>query len=586
MDKEMKWLNLVALALLCCQVHCSTSDDDRRSHQACPAFFVYTDNSCHCGLSMDEETTQYQWTKHAVKCHITANTTDAYLNSGYCMSYNESTGIVIAYCPYNSCSEREESRCIGKGLRFIKIPRDPLLINNVMCGEISRTGFLCSRCKEGLGPAVFHYGLPCVKCLGNTRGWLLYFTLALLPSTLFFLLLTALQIHASSASLNSMVIMCQLLVSVINWNPAAYFSEVKLLHSFQTFLFTVYGIWNLDFFRYVIPPFCISEDLTALQIVSLEYLVAVYPLILITVTYILIELHDGGCSILISMWRPFHKCFTRFRRQWNPKTTIIHAFASFLLLSYLKIMVISITLLRTTQLYNATFQKVNRKSAYIDPSLQLFDVHHAPYAALSLTTLLIFTVLPLLLLFLYPLRLTQRFFFIRANFLREVIQSLQGCYKDGTGHAGERDLRIFSAIFLFLRIIYVGVFILPNSVTISAGIIIAFMMVPLVSYFKPYKEDWCNSWSSFVFLAIASTVCVAIWSHILVAYIVMNILGCLPLLYMILLVLIVAVKKTCLAEKLKFICQGVTRWYPGCARVASDADESLPYRLIMTEMQL
>ena len=582
----MTWLTLVSLALLCCQVHCSTGDDDRLNHQACPAFFVYTDHSCHCGLSMDEETTLYHWTWHILKCHITANTTDAYLNSAYCMSYNESTGIVITLCPYNSCYQREENRCIGRGLRFIKIPRDPLLINDIMCGEIGRTGFLCSRCKEGLGPAVFHYGLPCVKCLGNTRGWLLYFTLAFLPSTLFFLLLTALQIHLSSASLNSMVLMCQLSVCSINGNPASYFSGVKLLHSFQTFQITMYGIWNLDFFRYVIPPFCISEDLTALQIVSLEYLVAVYPLILITVTYILIELHDGGCSVLISMWRPFHRCYTHFRRQWNPKTTIIHAFASFLLLSYLKIMVISTTLLRTTQLYNATFQKVNRKSAYIDPSLQLFDIHHAPYAALSLTTLFIFTVLPLLLLFLYPLRLTQRFFFIRANFLREVIQSLQGCYKDGTGHAGERDLRIFSAIFLFLRIIYVGVFILPNSVTISAGIIISFMMVPLVSFLKPYKEDWCNVWSSIVLLTIGTMDFAVVLSHILVAYIVMNILGCLPLLYMILLVLIVAVKKTCLAEKLKCICQGVTRWCPGNAKVAANADESLPYRLIMTEMQL
>ena len=88
MDEEMKWLALVSLALLCCQVHCS--DDIRLSHQACPAFFVFIyDHNCHCGLSMDEETSQYQWAKHAVKCHITANITNAYLNSAYCMPYND-----------------------------------------------------------------------------------------------------------------------------------------------------------------------------------------------------------------------------------------------------------------------------------------------------------------------------------------------------------------------------------------------------------------------------------------------------------------------------------------------------------------
>ena len=148
---------------------------------------------------------------------------------------------------------------------------------------------------------------------------------------------------------------------------------------------------------------------------------------------------------------------------------------------------------------------------------------------------------------------------------------------------GER--LIFSAIFLFLRIIYVGAFILPHFLTISAGIIIAFMIVPLVSYFKPYKEDWCNIWSTFVLLAIGTAAgCAAVWSHTLFAYIVMNILGCLPLLYMILLVLVVAIKKTCLTEKL-LLYRGVTRWCPGNTRVAADAKESLPYRLIMTETQ-
>ena len=573
----MMWLALVSLAVLCCQAHGSGF-----SHQNCPAFFVHTDNSCHCGFSIDEETTLYQWTTYAVMCSITANNTYANLYPIYCMSYGETTGIIWGYCPYNSCSRRAESQCTGRGLRFVRIPRDLLLINDIMCGEINRTGVLCSKCKDGLGLAVFTYGLPCVQCLGNTHGWLLYLALALLPSTLFFLLLIALQIHVSSSTLDSMVLMCQIVVNVANWNPAGFNSGAKSLNIFQIFLLTVYGIWNLDFFRYLIPPFCINENMTALQVVSLEYLVALYPLFLITVTYILIELHDRGNRVLVSMWRPFHRCFTRFRRQWNPKATIIHAFASFLLLSYIKIMVTSSTLLRFSNLYNTTTFKVSSYNSsayvYVDPSLQLFDAHHAPYAALGLFTLLIFTLLPLLLLVVYPLRLTQRFLntlIIRTDFLREVMQSLQGCYKDGTGQAGERDLRIFSAIFLFCRIVYMMILIIPPSGTF--GIVIAFVLSHLVSYLKPYKEDWCNIWSSFVLITIGTMTCAVSLSRIRIVFIAVNVLACLPLLYMLLLVLAVAAKKTHMVKKLKRVYQRVNIC-PGTA--GGDGEDSLPYRLI------
>ena len=119
-----------------------------------------------------------------------------------------------------------------------------MFINDVMCDEIDRTGFLCSKCKEGLGPAAFHYGVPCVECLGNTRDWLLYLALAFLPSTLFFLLLIALQIHVSSSTLDSMVLMCQIVVTAVNWSPVGLLSGAKPLHSFQIFFLTVYGFLN------------------------------------------------------------------------------------------------------------------------------------------------------------------------------------------------------------------------------------------------------------------------------------------------------------------------------------------------------
>ena len=73
------------------------------------------------------------------------------------------------------------------------------------------------------------------------------------------------------------------------------------------FLVTFFGIWNLDFLRYVIPPFCISRSLTSLQAEALEYVVAVYPLLLIVVTYICVELYDNEYRIIVALWAPFKK---------------------------------------------------------------------------------------------------------------------------------------------------------------------------------------------------------------------------------------------------------------------------------------
>ncbi len=59
---------------------------------------------------------------------------------------------------------------------------------------------------------------------------------------------------------------------------------------------TIVGIWNLDFFRYLYPPFCISPHYSTLSVISFEYIIAFYPLVLVFLTYISIELYDKDYS--------------------------------------------------------------------------------------------------------------------------------------------------------------------------------------------------------------------------------------------------------------------------------------------------
>ena len=65
------------------------------------------------------------------------------------------------------------------------------------------------------------------------------------------------------------------------------FSQIKFRDSGATLrtetkiLLTMYGIFNLDFFHYVLPPLCISSQLRPIHVFFLGYISAFYPFLLI-----------------------------------------------------------------------------------------------------------------------------------------------------------------------------------------------------------------------------------------------------------------------------------------------------------------
>ena len=54
---------------------------------------------------------------------------------------------------------------------------------------------------------------------------------------------------------------------------------------------------------------------------------------------------------MLVVWKPFHKVLTIFRKSWDIRTSVIDSFANFLLLSYTKILSVSIDLLVPTQIF-------------------------------------------------------------------------------------------------------------------------------------------------------------------------------------------------------------------------------------------
>ena len=268
---------------------------------------------------------------------------------------------------------------------------------------------------------------------------------------------------------------------------------------------TFYGIWNLDFFRYFIPPFCISSDMSTLHTLALEYVVAIYPLVLMVVVYLCIEMYDRGVRVVVCVWRPFHMCFARFKRKWNPKGSVINTFAAFLLLSYSKLLTVSYSLLNTTELYNDRGETVGPVVLYYNASIEYYSREHLPFALLATCVLLVFVIFPLLLLLLYPVRSFQRCLGyctrIRWQFLHTFADAFQGCYKNGT--SGTWDCRYFAGFYLFFRaVLLVGLIFFKVSYFLIA-IPLPVVVSLLFAHFRPYKNEYFNIIDSLAFALLA-----------------------------------------------------------------------------------
>ena len=222
---------------------------------------------------------------------------------------------------------------------------------------------------------------------------------------------------------------------------------------FVVFILSLYGIWNLDFFRIIYPPFCLHPSISTLQVLALDYIIAAYPLFLIVVTYVVVELHDRNFKLVVWLWKPVRRCFIYFRRHWNVKTSLIDAFGTFLLLSYVKFLSTSFDLLIPISLYNMHGDTINETYLYYDATIEYFSKQHLPYAILAITVLILFNLLPIVLLCLYPCQCFQTLLNccrLRCAALHTFMDTFQGCYKDRTDSS--YDCRWFSAVYLIIRI--------------------------------------------------------------------------------------------------------------------------------------
>ena len=457
----------------------------------CPPWFLYNATTSQCECYSDSSINE------ALKC----TDKEVLLKIGYCTTYEEGEGVSVSSCNYL----RPSLYTVTED-NYIRLPDNVSELNDYVCGPLNRKGKLCSECVDGFGPSIFTIiPILCSDCTNAWYGIPLYLFLEFVPITIFYFIVLFFRISVTSAPMVVFVFFSQIGVSTLIVVTNRYISDTSLSFHFLNTLTTFYGIWNLDFFCHIFPPFCVSPNIKAIHITLLYNVSAFYPLCLIVLTGLCIKLHSNNYRMIVWLWNKLKKCscFGRLTSSRDAKNTIIDVFATFILLSYAKLLFTCVRLLTVEVAY--TLNNSSLETSLLvrsDISIGYFSREHLPFALVSMVILL-FAILPLtLLLTLYPLRAVRSLLLdcgkSHTVALNMFVEKFYSCYRDGLD--GGRDMRSFVSVYFILRLIY---FVSSQFAWLVVVIVLFTIFSVLIGLAQPYKKAYMNILDTLILLDIA-----------------------------------------------------------------------------------
>ena len=475
-----------AIVILCLVVLLSQSSQETENGHShcsndsiCPTWFICNkqNSSCQCGNDHSK----------AVVCDI-ENKKSAVLDC-HCVTYDRKSGITyLGLCFYNCENDNPRG---SRDFVYKELPQKPEdLLNNSACTHFHRAGLLCGDCDEGYSPLVLSYNLSCVKCPDGHKGWWKFILVGFVPLTFFYFFVVLFNINVTSSRLHGVVLFSQALsIPVFSrtiMSASSHDSPHTLIAAKTVLVF--YSFWNLDLLRSVIPDICLN--VTTLQALALDYLVALYPFVLILLSYMLIELYDRQYTVIVIIWKPFHKVLTMFRKAWDIRTSVIDSFATLFLLSYVKVLSVTADLLIPTEIYKLGTNRL-QFGLYYSPTVQYLGDEHLPYAITAIIILTLFVSIPTMILICYPFQFFQKFLsFFPLNwlFLHAFVDSFQGCYKDGT-EPGTFDCRWFSTTILLIRLLFFIIYGMTLSMMFFVYSLIVVLIYTIITInIQPLKK--------------------------------------------------------------------------------------------------
>ena len=486
----------------------------------CPVGFVRRNNECVCAADAP--------TLHVLSC----DNTTALIKSGYWIGYvdaedsTEETAcgkvLYAGRCPDGLCVDKEE-----EGVRLHRNSSKEE-VENILCGS-TRTGILCGDCQTEYGPGINFYLAPCVNCSEEAfsqYGELLWLGLEVLPLTIMLLTFLVFDVNLLTGPFNSYLLYAQFFSAsfAIRSEGLISIEDDALSYILRGIYILFFGIFNLQFFSFLFPPFCLSskgDRLDVLDIVVIKALTRVYPFLIILL-FIITQtcIKRNGCCF--RLWK-----FTNYCRKWkicNSRSSCIHGLATFYILTYPRFLtycgvLFSQIVLRSPQAPDLSVVKIKGTVIFFQ------DLKHILYCILLLVILVVLIVPPTVLLIVYPAvsilkgkllncryksiqKITgfKIFDIFSKPWIRHTADLFQGCYK--------HNYKFFAAFLLLARIAMVMALSLTSTKEDGylALAIISLFVLMVQSWCQPNETPWINNIDTFIYTHLVVVNVVALYS--------------------------------------------------------------------------
>ena len=417
-----------------------------------------------------------------------------FLLSCYCLTYNDRLNTTeVGYCFYNCYYYGKFTDLSGT---YNAIPRNISQLDDALCGRYDRTGILCGQCRNRKSLPVYSYNLSCIHC--SDTVWLnlaKYIAVAYVPLTCFCLIIIILKINIPTSSIQGYVLTCQIISSPVLLRAVIQNLGNEYFKSTYSAIFPisiVYGVWNFDFLRLV--NFKICFKISPLAVLTLDLFIALFPLLLIPLSYFIANLYWNNNKVVVPAVYPFKKLFGFLKIKYTYKRATVHSFSTFIYLSHIKFLSVCYDLLSPVQVCDTANDTTCRWAVFYDASISYFSKKHIFFAVPAIAVLVTLVWTPIVLLLLNSCSMWHKCLNVLPVqwkvSLHVIMDSFQGCYKDGT-EPGTRDCRWFSAMyFIILNVLYLlSTLILLRTLAEYVSIFLVLTAILFISQ-DPYKSQF------------------------------------------------------------------------------------------------
>ena len=364
----------------------------------------------------------------------------------------------------------------------------------------------CGECIEGHSVAINSPYLECVPCnssLDVLKGWVLLIVLEFIPLTIMIALIAILNVNLNQGSLKAYILFCQLFtVPIPSSGYPSWIGLYNYTYRIRDFALLPFTVWNLGFISF--PScnlysggnecsdlaICISQNTTPLGAIAFWYVIAFYPFLLLASLYGYVIMYNKGYRCVVCTGRPVHRLLARFWQTFNIQPSLSHTVASVYLLCFTQLVVISLKLLQWSWVYRSTEYEDDFETVFFyDSSQKYFDTSHGLAFFAGLFVLLVFIVLPVTYLCVYPFKWFQKCF-NKLKFKKDLLISVTdvfiGPYKNGTSDTW--DYRYFAGLAFTLQLSQLILLCFPLPFIPFVYLVLNGLYSILLILFRPYKR--------------------------------------------------------------------------------------------------